>query len=101
MKIPVPCIVCGCKLESACGDGPYNQPSGGTAFWTAGHYGSTVWDPMTGQKLEINVCDPCLKKAGEHGRVIIEDLVPGGPDLPPTLYLWKKGNEHDREAHER
>lgn len=103
MKLPVPCIVCGFQPKSAVPEnvsgGPINQPHDATTFQTTGHYGSTVWDPMTGQKLEINVCDECLKKAGKQGRVIIEDLMPAGPDLPPELHLWEHGGEYDREAH--
>lgn len=61
----LPCIVCGKALESALPSvgsrTEVNQPNDGTTFSSHGHYGSTVWDPMTGTDLlEINVCDPCL-----------------------------------------
>lgn len=68
-----PCIVCGTKLGNVFGDDipcPHNQPSDGLAFSTRGHYGSTVFDPMDGSSLEINVCDPCLEKAIARGDVL-------------------------------
>jgi hypothetical protein len=39
------------------------QPSGGLAFMTRGHYGSTYFDPMDGTSLEIAVCDECIRSA--------------------------------------
>ena len=36
--------------------------SGGLMFQTYGHYGTTVFDPMTGEYLEIVVCDECIKQ---------------------------------------
>lgn len=38
------------------------QPSGGLAFRTRGHYGSTFFDPMDGSGLEIAVCDECVSQ---------------------------------------
>ena len=64
------CITCGKKLRNVDANAD-NQPSDGTAFQSYGHYGSTVFDPMDGTYLEINICDPCLKKAGEFGRVLV------------------------------
>lgn len=37
------------------------QPSEGLAFSTPGHYGSTFFDPCDGTRLEIAVCDDCIK----------------------------------------
>jgi hypothetical protein len=48
-----------------------NQPRDGVACTTSGNYGSTVFDPMNGEFLEFNLCDPCLVAAGEKGRVWI------------------------------
>jgi hypothetical protein len=67
------CICCGNALENF-DPGSRNQPYGGTAFTTHGHYGSTVFDPLPplrghGQMLEINVCDNCLTAAAKLGRV--------------------------------
>lgn len=67
---PLPCIVCGVQLESAVVyenptyESAVNQPYKGTAFISHGHYGSTVWDPCTGEDLfiEITICDECLTK---------------------------------------
>ena len=54
------CIKCDAVMEN-CGGHLYNQPVGGTAFPTSGHYGSTVIDG--GYVLEVNFCDPCLRTA--------------------------------------
>lgn len=61
MTDALPCIACGKRLENALFDVD-NQPYGGTAFVSFGHYGSTFFDPMDGQNIEINVCDLCLAK---------------------------------------
>lgn len=65
----LPCFKCGRVLESAVppavlGDDG-NQPSKGTAFSTVGHYGSTFIDNFSplDPRLEINICDPCLRAA--------------------------------------
>lgn len=57
----LPCIVCGVELDNVTADSD-NQPSDGTAFWTSGHYGSTFFDPMDGQRIEITICDACLEE---------------------------------------
>lgn len=56
------CIACRKELENILGQKGL-QPLDGTAFWSSGHYGSTVFDPMDCSKLEIVVCDECLLKA--------------------------------------
>lgn len=70
----LPCARCGRELESAVPeevDQPHgNQPHGGTAFSTHGHYGSTVFDPMDGSSLELNICDKCLIVLGRWGHVL-------------------------------
>lgn len=67
----LPCIVCKKEVEAVSAEPPgHNHPYAATAFTTHGHYGSTIFDPMTGQFLEVNVCDPCLREAGEQGRVL-------------------------------
>lgn len=85
----LPCIVCGHELrnvEQSCD----NQPYGGTAFKTHGHYGSTAFDPMdAGDFLEVNICDPCLVRAAHAGKVfsarvererLVYHYVPWKPD---------------------
>lgn len=54
------CIVCDKELE---GISAPNQPNNGLEFVSHGHYGTTVFDPMDGSMLAINVCDECLKSA--------------------------------------
>ncbi len=45
------------------------QPRDGIMLSSHGNYGSTVFDPMDGNYLMFNLCDPCLIEAGEQGRV--------------------------------
>lgn len=66
----IPCIRCDKPLQNV--DPEWvsgNQPYEGTAFHTHGHYGSTIFDPMDGTYLEINVCDECLKALQGTGKV--------------------------------
>jgi hypothetical protein len=64
-------VVCGKVLKNVFEDAQ-NQPSDGVACTTHGNYGSTVWDPvLTGEFLEFNLCDECLVKAGEQGRIYV------------------------------
>lgn len=64
----LPCIVCDKPLRPAV-DQSINQPAHGVVFETYGHYGSTFFDPTDGSKLEINICDDCLKRAFEANTV--------------------------------
>jgi hypothetical protein len=68
----LPCIVCDRALGQVISGVAvgFNHPNGGIAFSSPGHYGTTVFDPMNGDTLEINVCDNCLMAAGRRGRVI-------------------------------
>lgn len=74
------CIVCRKTLEPGT---PFedNQPADGIEFFTYGHYGTTVFDPMNGDKLAINVCDPCLIEAQERGDVLLYGT---------TTKLWER-----------
>ena len=74
------CIKCGKELQPVYSDPDSNQPYGGTTFHTHGHYGSTVFDPMSNESLEINVCDSCLVKAAELDAVI--------HNTPVTARFW-------------
>src|SRR3982751_6880204 len=65
----LPCISCKRYLDNVI-DEVENQPYNGTSFITNGHYGSTVFDPMDGTQLEINVCDDCLRTWGKKGNVL-------------------------------
>ena len=60
------CIVCSKGLEDY---GDY-QPSGGTAFHSYGHYGSTVTDHMDGTVTSLAVCDSCMIIALQTGRAL-------------------------------
>lgn len=37
------------------------QPDGGVIFVAAGNFGSEVFDPMDGSKLQIIICDDCVE----------------------------------------
>lgn len=52
------CIVCNREMANINVAGM--QPRGGLCFSTGGHYGSTVFDPMDGSRLEISLCDSCV-----------------------------------------
>lgn len=68
-KDALKCIVCEKELRNVF-DEAYNQPEDGLAFQSEGHYGSTAWDPMDGQFIEISVCDECLVKRAKAGFVL-------------------------------
>ncbi len=86
---PIPCIVCDKALENV-DEAAENQPHKGTTFTSGGHYGSTAFDPMNGEFLEINICDDCLRKRAEQGKVMI------GRERKPLIYLARirSGDEY-------
>jgi hypothetical protein len=67
----IPCIVCNVELNNI--NPPDIQPNGGLEFTSGGHYGSTVFDPMNGEKLSIVVCDECVENAQQDDRVFHSD----------------------------
>ena len=71
VTFPLPCIVCGKKLEPAFKGEPATQPFHGLCFEAQGAYGSD-FDPMDGRlSLIINVCDDCLESKGRQGVVVM------------------------------
>lgn len=93
----LPCIICNKELEPVGRFTETNQPYGGTTFATHGHYGSTVFDPMDGTFLEINLCDKCLVLAAERQAVYVSRSrrpvfltdVPGGPVIVGWEYVTR------------
>lgn len=82
-----PCLVCNMPLKNLDLDG--NQPSGGTEFFTRGHYGSAVSDFMDGTGLAVNICDPCLREAKQR-RLVLRVLPAGQAPRPRETYLvWQ------------
>jgi hypothetical protein len=74
-----PCICCG--LEFADAYGP-NQPADGLGFHSQGAYGTTLFDPMDGSSIAINVCDGCLAAARDKGWVVFYEAVQTKPPCP-------------------
>lgn len=64
----VPCAVCGMELQGQ--EHSENQAVEGLYFRSFGAYGTTVFDPMDGHFIEINVCDECLRYIIEEGSVL-------------------------------
>jgi hypothetical protein len=80
---PPPCVLCGKPLKSAIAGPDGNLPLDATIFISHGNYGSTVFDPMDGSALIVNICDGCLSTAQVQGRVLFSPR----PPLPPPLAL--------------
>lgn len=59
------CVGCGALLVNMM-EGEGIQPMRGLAFSTGGHYGSSVFDPMDGSRIQIVVCDECLRAKGYY-----------------------------------
>lgn len=104
-----PCLDCGNELRNVQADCD-NQPEGGTAFKTYGHYGSTEFDPEDGQYLEINICTRCLARAYHQGRILwgrahrivmCDRIVVGWEPVDRPLVPWNgDGNpEEDQVLH--
>lgn len=64
-----PCIVCGNQLDEI-GSGSPNHADDANEFCTTGQYGSTVFDPVNGDRLAVNICDKCIVAAQKLGRVL-------------------------------
>lgn len=97
----LPCVICGEPLKNVWEDAE-NQPNNGVACTTHGNYGSTVYDPvLTGEFLEFNICDVCLVRVGQQGRIYtartrrpvhMNDYgIVGSISAPYTPVLWHKG----------
>jgi hypothetical protein len=57
----IPCFKCGYVPESVDNKHWPEQPYKATIFTSGGHYGSTVYDPMSQLRhLRIIICDKCL-----------------------------------------
>lgn len=70
------CFKCDKELEEFA----YLHPSGGVHFYTYGHYGSTVFDPVNGDSMHIYICDECLDKYKDRTTIVPyhpEHLLPG------------------------
>jgi hypothetical protein len=90
MNLPLNCFKCGRKLTPAFEDADSlvhvpNQPRGGTTFITHGHYGSTVFDPVSDiNTLTINICDPCMIEF--RNRIALRRIIQREPTI--TFHSW-------------
>lgn len=101
------CIVCSFELEDV-GIDAENQPNGGLACQSHGHYGSTAFDPIDGQYIEFNVCDRCLLDRAEGGYilqgrdrrpVICDGVIVGWEHVRRALVPWQPDlGEDDRDV---
>ena len=85
----LPCIICGKALSNVSGSD--NQPYGGVAFASSGHYGSTIFDPawaITGgwKHIEINICDACFLMASQRGHILLIEAILSRPEVSVSLY---------------
>lgn len=83
MSDVLPCVVCGERLAPMDSGSP-NHAHNANEFCTHGQYGSTVFDPLNGDRLAVNICDKCLVAAGDAGRVMFGRH--GSRELTP----WKR-----------
>lgn len=77
-KVKRYCFCCEKKLELVWEkrvsryNSPLSDPTNNSIYFTShGNYGSTVFDDYTGKsRLEIYICDDCLKKKAKFGFVV-------------------------------
>lgn len=75
-----PCIKCGKVLLRDIDD--YEaQPSHGVMCSTGGNDGSTVFDPMNGERIYFNICDECFTSLGATGALMVTQVA-----IPITTY---------------
>jgi hypothetical protein len=104
----LPCIRCDKDIPGVNNGPDYdgNQPSGGTTFSSTGQYGSTIFDPMDGSFIQVNVCDECLAVlaekqtddrpiilAGRNTRLVWLEYagIVGYQDIPYETTVWVPG----------
>lgn len=74
----LPCIVCDKPLMNAM-HMVKNQPLDGLQFKTNGHYGTTLFDPMSEfESIAVNICDECLKAKSD--KVLYRFRKPSRPE---------------------
>jgi hypothetical protein len=86
------CIVCGNGFEPAFPGSDAPNITGGLLFHASGQYGSDFDSTSPGMTrtpsyLLIAVCDSCLRKEGDGGRVILGIPQPRVPN-PDQLETW-------------
>ena len=88
MDLPLNCFKCDKKIEPVFSDSKFNvpnQPYRATTFITHGHYGSTVFDPMSDiNTLTINICDQCMLEF--KNRIALRRIIQREPTI--TFHPW-------------
>ena len=54
------CIICDKALEMV--NKIWNLPKEAVNFYTYGHHGSAVFNPLDGSVMKVTICDDCLIK---------------------------------------
>jgi hypothetical protein len=71
VSVALRCVACDYAIPNEPHTTGVNQPDGGLSFTSYGHWPSSLFDPMDGSYLEVNVCDQCLLRAGSKGQVLL------------------------------
>jgi len=103
----LPCVVCDREIENM-DDSYINSPYAATAFETQGHYGSTIFDPMNGTYLELNICDPCIRRLAGERKILLgqarkrvlsdNNLFVGWLPVRREMTVWQPGTEDDTDV---
>ncbi len=84
-----------------------NQAYGGLAFTSYGQYGGTLFDPMDGTFIEVNICDDCLRilskrslvLTGRSSRLVrVNGSIWGSQKVRTPLKLWDCDEHPEYEA---
>ena len=79
-RTPIPCFKCEEVLQNF-DTRPGNHPIGGIEFTSVGHYGTTVFDPMDGSRIALNICDSCLRMGIHRGNILKYPVIRGKPKI--------------------
>jgi len=103
----LPCIRCGKQLRQIwdksepVSESLENQPYNGTTFYTNGHYGSTVFDEIHGETIEINVCDTCLLDAAKEQRILYYRRITRSEWIDRQFWTPDVNEQYVREVDQR
>lgn len=91
MSISQPCALCKVVPELA---DPHNpEPYGADIFRATGHYGSTRYDPPTGEHLQLLICASCLDTLIAEG--VILRVLHRTDKTPETASVFRSAEDTD------